>query len=326
MSRYVDFFLYRNAVGLDITGPLEVFNAVNFLLRRGDGGKGEQAYQPRFVAEQSGMVRLNSGLCLQADYSLSQIADSDMLIVPGAVEISQLTPSAQLIAQLQLFAGQSKRVVSVCTGAFILAACGLLDKRRVTTHWAYTGQLAELFPQVRVVPDAIYVRDGDIATSAGVTAGIDLALALVEEDHGAELAIEVARYLVLYLRRPGSQAQFSVPLRLQQRAGERFSSLHQWLSENLDRSLGVEAMADQMGMSPRNFSRVFTNVTGMTPGKYIESMRLERARELLESGQQAINLVAEMSGFGREERMRRAFVRELGVTPGLYQRHFSKLN
>lgn len=322
MTKYLDIFIYPNAVGLDITGPLEVFNTVTLLLRR--DGLEQQAYQPRICAEQVGTVRLNSGITLMADFRLADLERSDLLMIPGAVEIEQVLPSAVLREQMIDAAARTKRLVSVCTGAFMLAACGLLDNRRVTTHWASAVHLAQMFPKTRVVPDAIYVRDGEIATSAGVTAGIDLALALVEEDYGADLAIEVARWLVLYLRRPGSQAQYSLPLKLQQKAGQRFRSLHHWLSENLSETLSVEAMAEQMDMSPRNFSRVFSNVTGMTPGKYIEAMRLERARELLENSKEAINRVAEMSGFGREERMRRAFIRELGVTPGLYQRHFCK--
>lgn len=321
MTQYVDFFLYNEAVGLDITGPLEVFNTASVLLR--ERGGDEPAYQPRFWALHRGSIRLNSGLCLQADYELGEQADSDIFLIPGTIEPERIVQNTKLLEGVSRALTQAKRVVSVCTGAFILAACGVLDNRQATTHWSAADLLAKQYPKIRVQGNAIYVRDGFVSTSAGVTAGIDLALALVEEDYGAELAIEIARWLVIYRRRPGGQAQFSAPLELQKRAGERFSNLHNWLLEHLDQPLDVEDMAAQVGMSPRNFSRVFSKLTGITPGKYLESMRLECARELLESGKSAISRVAELSGFGREERMRRTFLRELGVTPGLYQSHFS---
>ncbi len=322
MTKIVDFVLYDEAVGLDITGPLEVFNAANILLAKYQ--QEEVAYATRFLSLEPGKVKLNSGLCLYAEYSLARSKGADMLLIPGSSDIEPILQRQEFLSQVVDAAGSARQIVSVCTGAFILAACGLLENKRATTHWSMTEQLAWQYPTVRVEPDAIYVRDGTVATSAGVTAGIDLALALVEEDHGAALAVEIARWLVLYLRRSGGQAQFSAPLKLQQRAGNRFSRLHGWLTHNLGESLNVESLADKVGMSPRNFSRVFAQETGVTPGKYLELLRLEKARELLESGQKAINQIAMQSGFGREERMRRAFLRELGVTPGLYQSHFNK--
>ena len=322
MTQYVDFLLYDDAVGLDITGPLEVLNTASILLRQ--NGVIEQAYRARFWAQSVGLVRLSSGLCVQADHALGEAMKSDILIVPGTVDPELIIKNSAFLNAVKHASKQAKRIVSVCTGAFILAACGLLDGRQATTHWLQTDLLAARYPRIKVVPNAIYTRDGAISTSAGVTAGIDLALALVEEDYGAELAIEISRCLVVYLRRPGGQTQFSAPLELEKKAGERFSKLHSWLLQNLDQPVAVEDLAEQVDMSPRNFSRVFSKMTGITPGKYVESIRLERARELLESGNPPINRVAQLSGFGREERMRRAFIRELGVTPGLYQSHFGR--
>ncbi len=321
MARSIDFILYEGAVGLDISGPLEVFNAANILLQKNEGL--EDAYSIRFLALEAGKIKLNSGLQLFAESSLSESDCKGLILVPGTDDVEPVLSNAEFLYQVHRAAEGCQQVVSVCTGAFVLAACGLLDNRKATTHWSMAEQLACRYPKIQVKPDAIYVKDGNVATSAGVTAGIDLALALVEDDFGAALAIEIARWLVLYLRRPGGQAQFSAPLALQQRAGDRFGNLHLWLTENLGEPLNVELLADRAGMSPRNFSRVFAQETGVTPGKYLELLRLEKARELLENGQKAINQVAVQSGFGREERMRRAFLRELGVTPGMYQSHFS---
>lgn len=221
-------------------------------------------------------------------------------------------------------ARRAKRGVSVCSGAFFLAAAGILDGRRATTHWAAADRFAATYPGVRLEPDAIYVRDGTVATSGGVTAGIDLALALVEDDYGPELAIEVARYLLLYRRRPGNQSQFSSTLALQARAGKRFKPLLDWVESNLDQKLTVERLAEKANMSPRTFARIFPSETGMNPGRFIEQLRIDRARELFESGVEGIEHVARESGFGREDRLRRAFLRRLGVSPAQYRAHFIK--
>ena len=218
----------------------------------------------------------------------------------------------------------AKQIISVCSGAFIPAACGMLKGKKVTTHWSVADDLARKYPDIKVTPDAIYIRDDNIYSSAGVTAGIDLALALVEEHHGSQLAMDVARILVLYLRRPGRQSQFSAPMKLRAKAGSKFSKLHDWILENLKQSLCVESLAEYVAMSPRNFSRIFSKTTGMSPGKYVESMRLEHARELLESGDSSVETVAKESGFIREERLRRVFLRQLGITPSQYRFHFKQ--
>lgn len=229
-----------------------------------------------------------------------------------------------MLNRIKTEAKRARRVASVCNGAFILAACGLLKGKRATTHWIVAEELARRYPDITVASDAIFLRDNKIATSAGVTAGIDLALALVEEDHGSALAMDVARMLVLYLRRPGGQSQFSAPLNSQAQAGRRFIDLHDWILENLNQPISIERLADRAGMSPRNFSRIFTSETGISPGQYVELLRLNRARELLESGNDTLQTIAEMSGFGREERLRRVFQRRLRVTPVEYRNHFQK--
>lgn len=319
--KLVDVLLYDQVIGLDVNGPAEVFHAANFLL----AGKGytSAGYQLRFCAHEARSLRTSSGLRLTPDFVLQDLSRSDYLLVPGTVDPKNTIQNTSLVRALARAAQKTHSLVSVCTGSFLLAAAGLLDGRKATTHWSATEEMARTFPKVKVIPDAIFVRDGALATSAGVTAGIDLSLALVEEDFDAALAMEVARMLVVYRRRPGGQTQFSTPLALQSRLGARFAALYHWLSDNLQQVLSVEQLAQRMAMSSRHFSRTFTQETGMPPGRYVELLRLQRARELLECGQGSIARVADISGFGREERMRRAFVRELGVTPGLYQSHFA---
>ncbi len=231
-------------------------------------------------------------------------------------------PQDDLVGWLRAHAGRAERLVSVCTGAFLLAEAGLLDGRRVTTHWASCDTLAERFPGVRVDPDPIFVRDGHVATSAGVTAGIDLALALVEEDLGREAALTVARYLVVFLRRPGGQAQFSAQLRAQSARREPLRDLQGWISDHPGADLSVEALAERVGLSPRQFARAFTAEVGVTPGRYVDRVRLEAARRLLEDSSRGIEQVARDCGYGTPEAMRRAFLRVLGVSPAEYRRRF----
>lgn len=318
--RSVEFFLYPDALGLDIIGPLDVFSTATEILRQnGDTNKG---YRALFSAEKPGLIKLNSGLQLQAEISIGKGKPTDIFLVPGGLGIDQVTQNSDLILCIRSKAEKAKQIVSVCGGTFILAKAGLLKGKKVTTHWKGAKELASLYPDINVVSDAIYVRDGKISTSAGVTAGIDLALCLVEEDFGSSLAMEVARILVVYLRRSGGQSQFSAPMELRSKAGKQFTALHDWMFENLEQRLSVELMAERAAMSPRNFSRLFTRETGITPGKYVELMRLNKARELLESADLSMEAIAEASGFIREERLRRAFIRQLKITPFQYRLHF----
>ncbi|NIB41759.1 GlxA family transcriptional regulator [Pseudomaricurvus alkylphenolicus] len=315
----VEMLIYPQAAALDVIGPMDVFAAANIV--HGSQGKGG-AYQLVLSAANKGLVRTSSGVALDAHRQLGDGDGSDYLMVAGGLGFDSARRDAALIKRLEERAGRSSRLASVCTGAFLLAEAGLLDGRQCTTHWRFTEQLGREYPDLNVHPDAIYLQDGSISTSAGVTAGIDLALALVEQDYGAELALEVARDLVLYLRRPGSQSQFSAPLELRQRAGSDFSALHDWLLSDLQRPASVEDMAAFCCMSPRHFARQFNHVTGMTPARFLERLRLERARELLESTQMSSEAISVSAGFGREERLRRVFLKTLGVTPGIYRHHF----
>lgn len=265
---------------------------------------------------------MGSGPEIVANATFKEQSPADTLLVPGGIDVESVIENPAFMAYIRKRAKQVKRIISVCKGAFILAAAGLLDGKEAATHWYFTDELSRKHPEVRVNPDAIFVQDGNVYTSAGVTAGIDLALAIVEEDLGLSTAIEVSRRLVLYFRRPGFQSQFSAPLKAQLAAGQRFSDLHNWLISNLKASISVEQMADYSAMSQRNFARVFKSETGLSPNKYLETLRLDRAREIMIAGNESLDRIAEVSGFGREERLRRAFLRQFGVTPSQYRLHF----
>jgi transcriptional regulator GlxA family with amidase domain len=250
-------------------------------------------------------------------------APPDTLIVAGGVGVEAALGDRALLAFLRAAAPRVRRLASVCTGAFLLAEAGLLDGRRATTHWAYCAELARRHPRVRVEPDPIYVRDGCVYTSAGVTSGMDLALALVEEDLGREAALTVARWLVLFLKRPGGQSQFSAQLAAQLAAREPIQELQAWIVENVHGDLSVAALAARAGMSPRNFARVFAREVGATPARFVETARVEAARRRLEEhGAQGVEAVAAACGFGSAETMRRAFLRRVRVSPADYRSRF----
>jgi transcriptional regulator GlxA family with amidase domain len=248
----------------------------------------------------------------------------DTLIVAGGTGTRRAEEDERLIAWLGEAAKRSRRVASVCTGAFLLAKAGLLDGRRATTHWASCAELAERYPAVTVEPDPIFVRDGKVATSAGVTAGMDLALALVEEDVGREVALEAARWLVLFLKRPGGQAQFSAQLAAQTADRAPLRELQAWMPDHLTEDLSVPALARRAQMSERNFARAFRRETGMTPAAYVEAARVESARIALEAGDLPVEAVARQVGFGTVETMRRAFRRRVGVSPVDYRSRFRR--
>ncbi|MDC2961329.1 GlxA family transcriptional regulator [Streptomyces gilvifuscus] len=304
--------LFDGVQSLDATGPMEVFAGAE---KRMPG-----SYRLRTVSLDGGPVRTDSGLRLVPDGPLMDGPEPDTLLVPGG-EGAQ-NPDPRLLQWLRMHGPRARRLVSVCTGAIPLARAGLLDGHRVTTHWAYCNELARDYPAVRVDPDPIFVQDGNVATSAGVTAGIDLALALVEEDLGRETALAVARYLVVFLRRPANQAQYSA--RLVARTARRgpLRDVQEWIDEHPDGDLGVEALAARAALSPRHFARAFQAETGTTPGRYVDRVRLEHARCRLEDTAEAIGHIARASGYGTPEAMRRAFLRTLGVSPAEYRRRF----
>jgi transcriptional regulator GlxA family with amidase domain len=246
----------------------------------------------------------------------------DTLLIAGGQGVEAAAANAALVDWVRRRSMQARRVASVCTGAFLLAATGLLDGRRAVTHWKDCAKLAQLYPAVRVEPDPIFVRDGRIWTSAGVTAGIDLALAFVEEDLGRSMALAVARFMVVFLKRPGGQAQFSAALALQA-ADDKFGALHDWINNHLDDDLSLSALADRAGMSERSFSRHYAQATGQTPARAIERLRVEAARRLLSETRAPVKRVAQRCGFGSEETMRRSFLRLLAVTPQDYRSRFT---
>jgi transcriptional regulator GlxA family with amidase domain len=227
-----------------------------------------------------------------------------------------------LVERIRAIAGSARRITSVCSGAFLLAEAGLLDGRRVSTHWSRCTELADRYPGVQVEPDPIFTRDGNVVTSAGVTAGMDMALALVEDDLGRDAALTIARYLVLFLRRPGNQAQFSSHLSIQLADRDEIRSLQQWIAGHPDADCTVEALADRAGMSPRHLARTFTEQVGTTPARYVEGVRVEIARRRLEESSDPVERVAASCGFGTTETMRRSFIRTVGVPPAEYRRRF----
>jgi transcriptional regulator GlxA family with amidase domain len=313
--------VYDGAQILDITGPLEVFARTARWLK--DHGRAPGlAYTVEIVGNQPGIVTTSSGLQLVVNRSWRQVRRVDTLLVTGGIGYMEATDNAPLLEWIVRQTNIADRVGSICTGAFVLAAAGLLDGERATTHWGYCEQLSEYCPGTSVEADAIYIRSGDIYTSAGVTAGMDLALALVEEDWGRDVALAVARELVLFLKRPGGQSQFSTFLSAQETGSERFRKLQLWVLENLASDLSVAALAERMAMSPRNFARAFAAEVGQTPGKFVQQARLETARRVLEETNLHVDQVAWRCGYKSPETMRRAFAKFLRVSPGDYRHRF----
>lgn len=322
-AKRVVLVAYEDMQSLDLTGPYEVFAAASSL--SGADARGTPLYLVEVVAPGDGPVRASSGLRTSPDSAISDCRGAiDTLIVAGGFGCFTAAENAALVGWIAAAAKRSRRVSSVCSGAFLLAAAGLLDGRRATTHWSSCALLAERHPAVEVEPDSIYVRDGDVWTSAGVTAGIDLALAMVEEDHGRELAREVARWMVMFVQRPGGQSQFSSHVSTQQAERRPLRDLQAWIADNLDADLRVEALAERVHMSTRNFARAFSREVGLTPGAYVEAVRIERAKQRLEAAGEPVEAVARGCGFGSAETMRRAFTRRVGVPPTDYRARFRR--
>ena len=303
---------------LDVVGPAEVFGAVARL--------GRGAYTVEVVArERHELASRTGGYAIVPTATTEECRGPlDTLLVAGGLGVREAERDEALVAWIARAAGRARRVGSVCTGAFLLAAAGLLDGRRATTHWASTAELARRYPAVTVDPEPIFVRDGSVWTSAGVTAGMDLALALVEDDLGAEVAREVARWMVVFLQRPGGQAQFSSHLAPPAAERPTLRELQAWMADHLAEDLRVEVLAARTCMSTRNFARAFRRETGVTPGAYVEAMRVEAARQRLEASGEPIDAIAARAGFGTPETMRRAFARQLGVAPAQYRARFRR--
>jgi transcriptional regulator GlxA family with amidase domain len=314
--RRIVILTYEGGQSLDVTGPLEVFAAT-----RRFGAATHCSVE--VVAPRAGTVRMASGLGLVADAALADVRGTiDTFVVAGGETdgVAAVLRDDVMLHHVRRLAARSRRVASVCSGAFVLAAAGLLDGRRATTHWSACDQLARGFPQVTVERDPIFVRDGNVITSAGVTAGIDLALALVEEDAGRATAMEIARRLVVFLKRPGGQAQFSAALEAQAADRDELTETLAWIADHLDDDLSVPALAARAAMSPRHFARVFRSGVGTTPARHVERARLEAARRRLEESDAGVEAIARECGFGTAETMRRAFLRALQVAPTDYRR------
>jgi transcriptional regulator GlxA family with amidase domain len=317
--RAVAFLIFDGAQSLDITGPLEVFAQAGECARK----RGLPVpYAIEVLAEKPGPVRMTSGLRLVADRAYEEVREGIDTLILGGGDVAPAASDPRLRAWLLDVQPTVRRLASVCSGAFILAEAGLLDGRRVTTHWLATRLFRRLYPQIELDADAIFVRDGSIYTSAGVTAGIDMALALVQEDLGRPLALDVARRLVVFLKRPGGQSQFSAHLAAQAVEVEALRGLPAWILEHLGEDLSNGRLAERVGMSPRNFARVFRRESGCTPGKFVERARVDAARRLLEDGDSGLEDVSRRCGFGSGEQMRRTFVRHVGVVPIDYRRRF----
>jgi transcriptional regulator GlxA family with amidase domain len=299
---------------LDVTGPLEVFSNVS-------------DYQITLVAsDDSDQLQTNRGIRLAGAVSPDGITGPiDTLIVAGGPGAESGEYDTAYLRWISDTASRSRRIASICTGAFILAAAGLLDGKRAVTHWSFCDRLAREFPKVNVQPNPIFLRDCAIYTSAGITAGIDLSLALVEEDHGHQVALAVARQLVMFLVRPGGQAQYSHMLSRQATTSEPLRELQVYMLENLRANLSVEALADRMGMSPRHFSRVCLREMKMNPGQFVDRLRVEAAQQLIDSSSMGLKEIADACGFGSADSMRRTFQRVMGITAGEYLERFKRV-
>jgi transcriptional regulator GlxA family with amidase domain len=316
-ARPVVLLAFEGAQLLDIAGPLQVFATANE-----EAGGSEAPYRLSVVSAAGGPIGTSSGLAVVGAGLSAAARAIHTLIVAGGPGVAAACRDRRQVAWLAGASKRARRTCSVCTGAFLLAEAGLLAGRRATTHWSACAELAARHPAIDVVPDAIFVQDGAVWSSAGVTAGIDLALALVEADLGRALAMRVARRLVVFLKRPGGQSQFSALLDAQA-ADDDFAALHEWIAANLAGDLSVERLAERAAMSPRNFARVYAAKLGTTPAKAVEAMRVEAARRSLEDSDRQIEQIARRCGFGDEETMRRAFRRRLGVNPRDYRRRFA---
>lgn len=300
---------------LDVSGPLDVFAEAN-------AQRGQPAYRLLVVAGAAGEVRSASGTRLVPDFVVGQVGDLaiDTLLVAGCPKAAQIDTPPAVLDWLRDTTPRTRRYGSVCTGAFLLAQAGLLEGRRVTTHWAVAARLADAYPDVFVDADAIYVRDGRLCTAAGVTAGLDLALALVEEDLGRAMAMRIADQLVMYFKRSGGQLQFSQNGESLPAGRSALQEVQRYVAANPGQDHDIARLAARTGLSPRHFARLFHSEVGMTPAAWVESARVSAARRLLESGREAPKQVAAKCGFANADTLRKAFTRHFGLTPAAYRR------
>lgn len=323
MTRTIAMLIYPGGQSLDVSGPMEVFALAGRQVLEDDPARAPP-YRLLFVAPERGMVRMASGMVLHAELACAELPDPvDTALVSGGMgdALDRARADAGLVAWVAALPRHVRRVGAICSGALLLAEAGVLDGRKATTHWLDVGELRRRYPAVRVVPDAIYVQDGPVWTSAGITAGMDLALAMVAQDLGMPMALKVAKRMVMLAKRSGGQTQFSDLLRAQH-APDEFAELVSWLREDLHRARDLEALAERLHMSPRHFRRRFAAVFGTTPQKYLERLRVETAKGLLENTPKELKRIAYECGFASEEGLRRAFVRQCGVRPAQYRERF----
>jgi transcriptional regulator GlxA family with amidase domain len=312
----IAFVAYDGITALDLIGPHEVFGTANTLAQ-------DELYTPVIVGPTGCPIVSDTGIKFQPSVSFATSGEFDTIVTPGGPGLREPSTNNQVSEWLEERAPQTRRMVSVCTGLYGLAATGLLDGRTAATHWRWAGDAARRFPNIILDPTVLFVEDPPFYTSAGVTAGIDLALALVEQDHGPILALDVARELVIYLKRPGGQPQFSESLKFQSSAVNRFSELAAWLPDHLKEDLSVDTLAERVNMGGRHFARVFTATFGTSPGRYVEAVRLDTGRDRLTTSDRTVDAVARSVGFASADVFRRAFERRFGVSPTTYRRHFS---
>jgi len=316
---HVAVLAFPDAQVLDVVGPLEVFARTDRWLR--DTWKTPGGYRTELLGLAAGPLRTSGGLELTAARAFRDVEACDTLLVAGGIGWQTVAEDPEALGWLRVMAPRVRRLGSICTGSLVLAAAGLLDGRRATTHWAYCERLAAMAPGCRIDPDAIYVQDGPLFTSAGVTTGMDMALEMVEQDHGKATAVAVAQELVIYRKRPGGQAQFSRFLEAERRE-DRLGALQLWILDHLGEDLALPRLAGAAGMSERHLSRRFREEVGVTPAAYVARVRLEEARRRLEAGAHSLKDVARACGFADEQNLRRAFRRHVGVPPSAYRERF----
>jgi transcriptional regulator GlxA family with amidase domain len=319
--RRIGIIGYDGVQALDVAGPADAFSLVNVILDRRP-----RPYDIALLGVKKGPIATESGVSLYSDTTLSRNGLLDTVIVPGGRAL-RLQPDvrAPLARWLKNNACRARRIASVCTGIYVLAEAGLLDNRSATTHWRFAHDVQQRWKAVKLQPDAIFVKDGKFYTSAGITAGIDLCLALIEEDFGRTTALQIAREMVVYLKRSGGQLQYSQPLLLQVQAKHQFGDIAQWIRGNLQGDLTVEAMAERMHLSPRHFTRRFHTLFGITPADFVEEMRLDEARWLIANSDDTVEAVADAVGYTNDDTFRRAFSRRFGILPTEYRSRFGEL-
>lgn len=326
MRRTIGILGYDGVQALDLVGPAEAFAAVREDAGGERSGSAAHAYDIVIVGLTGRRFVSETGISMYADTTAARTLRLDTLIVPGGRAMRTEQTSTKTAAWVSRHVIHTRRVASVCTGIYGLASTGLLDGRQVTTHWRFASDVARRFPKLRVDADAMFVKDGPFYTSAGVTAGIDLALAQIEEDHGPTQALAVARELVVYLKRPGGQQQFSEPLEFQVQTADRFADLTTWMTGHLKANLTIEAMAARTCLGARQFSRVFKVAYGMSPAAFVEELRLSEASRRLSAPRVAVDAVGRSVGYQNIDVFRRAFERRFGVSPSQYRSRFATRN